>query len=184
MDLSTIDAPRKLRIGPSTLKNAGRGVFATEAIAAGETIERCPVVALEDKRDRARLRKTGLVNYYFLWGPERDHAAICLGWGAVYNHSFEPNARFEKAIDDRRMDFTALRDIEAGEEIFVNYNGDPGNTAPLLMPGVPAEAGGMPAYRTPRIIRGIVRRARLAYRWLAKGTPGVSAFMLATAGSI
>lgn len=161
MQLSSLTASRKICIGVSGMPDAGRGVFAVEKIAAGELIEQCPVVALEDPKDRSRLRKTGLVNYYFLWGEKRDHAAICLGWGAVYNHSFTPNARFEKFIDDRRMDFTALRDIEAGEEILVNYNGDPKNTEPLLIPGIPAEAGGMPAYRTPRVIRGLVRRARL-----------------------
>jgi SET domain-containing protein len=183
MDLSSIDAPQKLRIGPSTLPDAGRGVFATAAIRAGEIIERCPVVALEDKRDRARLRKTGLVNYYFLWGKDRDRAAICLGWGAVYNHSFAPNARFEKAIEDARMDFTALRDIKEGEEILVNYNGDPENTQPLLIPGIPAEAGGMPRYRAPRVVRGVLRRIGLVRRWLAgSGTPA-SAFLLVAAGA-
>ena len=166
--MTRLDAPTKVYIGDSSIVGAGRGVFAKEAIREGELIEACPVVALGDRKDRDRLRKTGLVNYYFLWGQKRDHAAICLGWGAVYNHSFSPNARFEKHLEDSRMDFHALRDIEVGEEISVNYNGDPENTNPLLIPGIPAEAGGMPAYKTPRIIRGIVRRARLAFAWMAE----------------
>lgn len=157
-----LDPPPKIYVDTSDMEGAGRGVYAKEAIAEGELIEQCPVVALEDRKDRDRLRKTGLVNYYFLWGEKRDHAAICLGWGAVYNHSFEPNARFEKMVEDGRMDFFALRDIAPGEEILVNYNGDPQNTAPLLIPGIPAEAGGMPEYKTPRIVRGILRRTRLA----------------------
>lgn len=168
----------KLYVDDSVVTGAGRGVFAKERISKDELIEQCPVVVLEDAKDRDRLRKTGLVNYYFLWGAKRDHAAICLGWGAVYNHSFSPNAMFEKHIEDRRMDFTALRDIDAGEEIFVNYNGDPANTAPLLIPGIPASAGGMPEYTTPKIIRGLMRRARLV---LARFSAPSSMLLLAGA---
>lgn len=162
----------KAEIRDSLLKGAGRGVFATSSIKAGELIERCPVVALTDKKDRDRLRKTGLVNYYFLWGEKRDHAAICLGWGALYNHSFEPNARYEKVMDDFRMDFYALRDIAPGEEILVNYNGAPDDTTPLRIPGIPAEAGGMSPSKTPRVIPGLVRRAKLLARYVS-GSPAI-----------
>lgn len=177
--MTQLSAPSKIYIDDSVIAGAGRGVFAKEAIKEGELIEACPVVALEDRKDRDRLRKTGLVNYYFLWGEKRDHAAICLGWGAVYNHSFSPNARFEKHLEDNRMDFHAIRDIAEGEEIVVNYNGDPRNTSPLLIPGIPAEAGGMPQYKTPRIIRGIMRRIRLALSWFAERPVGSFALALA-----
>jgi hypothetical protein len=156
-----IDPPRMLYVADSKMAKAGRGVFAGEAIPEGTRIEQCPVVYLTDPKDRDRLRKTGLVNYYFLWGGERSFAAICLGWGSVYNHSFEPNARYEKVIDDNRMDFFALRDIAAGEEVTVNYNGTPSDTRRLRIPGIPAEAGGpLPADR-PRIIDAFMRRIRL-----------------------
>lgn len=178
---SRLELPEKIYVADSAMVGAGRGVFAKERIREGECIERCPVIALEDARDRARLRKTGLVNYYFLWGDKRDHAAICLGWGAVYNHSFSPNARYEKVMEDRRMDFFALRDIEPGEEILVNYNGDPANTAPLRIPGIPAEAGGMPASRTPRIVSGLLRRARLLGSLLAGRSSG--ALVLVSCGA-
>lgn len=166
--MSTLSSKAKLSIDTSKTAGAGRGVFAGERILAGSLIEECPVVALEDANDRARLRKTGLVNYYFLWGDKRDHAAICLGWGSVYNHSFEPNARYEKVMEDLRMDFYALRDIEVGEEIFVNYNGAPDNTTPLRIPGIPATEGGMPVSRTPRVVQGLMRRATLLGRWLSE----------------
>lgn len=173
-----IEAPLKVYVEPSKLPGAGRGVFARERILAGELIEQCPVVSLPDPKDRDRLRKTGLVNYYFLWGEGRTRSALCLGWGSVYNHSFEPNARYEKVMEDSRMDFTALRDIEPGEEIFVNYNGAPDDTRPLRMPGIPAEAGGMQLSKTPRIVAGLIRRARLLRRWLFE-RPG-ELLMLAT----
>lgn len=170
--MTHLPAASKIYIDESKTVGAGRGVFAKERILRGECIEQCPVVALLDAKDRNRLRKTGLVNYYFLWGDKRDHAAICLGWGSVYNHSFEPNARYEKVMEDRRMDFYALRDIEAGEEILVNYNGAPDNTAPLRIPGIPESAGGMPVSRTPRIVQAITRRMQLLTRWLSERPSG------------
>lgn len=148
------------------MDGAGRGVFAKERIAEGECIEACPIVALPDPKDRDRLRKTGLVNYYFLWGSDRNRAAICLGWGSVYNHSFSPNARYEKKMSEGRMDFYALRDIAEGEEITVNYNGDPADTTPLRIPGLPPEAGGPQPARMPWLIAGLLRRARLAATYL------------------
>jgi len=166
--MTSLSPAVKIYIDTSKTPDAGRGVFAKERIEKGELIEQCPVVALEDPKDRDRLRKTGLVNYYFLWGETRTYAAICLGWGSVYNHSFEPNARYEKAMEDRRMDFYALRDIEPGEEILVNYNGAPENKTPLRIPGIPSSAGGMPESRTPRIVAGLIRRARLLVRWLSE----------------
>jgi SET domain-containing protein len=182
MTLSPLSLASKIAVDTSSMPGAGRGVFAKERIRAGELIEQCPVVTLADRKDRDRLRKTGLVNYYFLWGEKRDHAAICLGWGAVYNHSFSPNAAYEKVMDDLRMDFTALRDIEPGEEILVNYNGDPDSTKPLLIPGIPAEAGGMPVSSTPRVIRGLLRRARLLGAWFS-GTPASIALVLSLAAA-
>lgn len=178
--MNRLETPEKLYVADSPMEGAGRGVFAKEKIASGERIEQCPVVALTDKRDRDRLRKTGLVNYYFLWGDARDHAAVCLGWGAVYNHSFEPNARYEKVMEDLRMDFFALRDIAPGEEITVNYNGDPDNKTPLRIPGIPAEAGGMPVSRTPRIVSGLLRRARLVLAWFAGRPAGMLMLSVAT----
>jgi uncharacterized protein len=150
-----------LYVAPSTLTGAGRGVFAQHHIPAGTLIESCPVILLNHQKERARLRKTGLVNYYFLWGEDRSLPAICLGWGSVYNHSFTPNARFEKHIEEERMDFYALRDIRADEEITVNYNGNPDDTRRLLIPGIPHEAGGPVPSSMPRLVAGALRRVKL-----------------------
>ena len=170
--MSTLSPKAALYVDSSKTADAGRGVFASERITNGSLIEQCPVVALEDVKDRARLRKTGLVNYYFLWGDKRDRAAICLGWGSVYNHSFTPNARYEKVMEDSRMDFYALRDIEAGEEIVVNYNGAPDNMTPLRIPGIPASAGGMKKSRMPRVVHGLLRRIKRMGQWLSERPTG------------
>lgn len=167
MELAT-----KIYIDQSNMEGAGRGVFARELIREGELIEACPIVTMHDEHDRHRLRKTGLVNYYFLWGAKRNLTAICLGWGSIYNHSFSPNARYEKHIEDERMDFYALRDIQPGEEIFVNYNGVPTDTRRLTIPGIPAAVGGPLPTRYPRPIAGIIRRAKLLALWM-RGTASI-----------
>lgn len=161
-----IELPRKICIAESKMEGAERGVFATSRIEARECIERCPVIALSNQKDRDRLRRTGLVNYYFLWGKGRDHAAICLGWGSIYNHSFSPNAYYVKDMEALRMDFFALRTIEEGEEITVNYNGVATDTRPLRIPGIPEAAGGAPQ-PSSRILAGLLRRGKLMVRKLS-----------------
>ena len=69
----------------------GRGVFARRPFARNDVIEVCPVIALSE-RDADRLYDTGLYDYYFGWGKDGKQAAIALGYGSLYNHSFTPNA--------------------------------------------------------------------------------------------
>lgn len=158
--MSPIEPSEHIYIAASSLPGAGRGVFAKEKIVKGTLIEQCPVVSLENPIDRKYLRKTGLVNYYFLWGDSRNRVAMCLGWGSVYNHSFTPNAQYTKIVEDDRMDFYAIEDIEAGEEITVNYNGNPNDTRRLRIPGVPEEAGGPVSPGLPPVLAGIIRRLK------------------------
>jgi SET domain-containing protein len=99
----------------------GRGVFANRAFAAGETIEICPVIPLPAE-DVAKLDQTYLYNYYFGWGPDNQGAAIALGYGSLYNHSYTPNAVYRKNLADDTVQFVALTPIAPGEEIFVKYN--------------------------------------------------------------
>ena len=99
----------------------GRGVIALHPIARGERIERAPVIELTP-HERAALGTTRLARYYFEWGPDSSHAAIVLGYGSLYNHSFEPNAEYGFHEQELAIDYIALRDIASGEEITINYN--------------------------------------------------------------
>src|SRR6185295_1572820 len=99
----------------------GRGVVARRLFSAGELIERPPVIVIS--ADEAPLiRDTRLAHYYFEWGEDCRQAAIALGYGSLYNHSYAPNARYEFREDEDCLEFIALRDIEPGEEITINYN--------------------------------------------------------------
>ncbi len=111
-----------LYVAPSKL--SGRGVFSTEPIPAGSIIEICPAIVLTPDQVKP-LQKTDLYDYYFQWGHDEKSCAIVLGYGSLYNHSFTPNARYYTEFDSETLEVIALKDIEAGEEITFNYNGEP-----------------------------------------------------------
>ena len=108
------------------VRGKGRGVFARRSIEAGEVIETCPVLVLpaESVEDAS----AGIGGYVFEWG--RGKLALALGYGSLYNHSYRPNARYVDLAGRTKL-FTALRDIGRGEEITVNYNGEPGDKTPV-----------------------------------------------------
>jgi hypothetical protein len=111
------------------VKGKGRGVFARRPILTGEVIERAPVLVLP--------AGGGPGDDCFEWGE--GTWALALGYGSLYNHSYEPNARYED-VGGRTKCFVALRDIAAGEEITVNYNGDPGDRSPVWFEVIEGEA--------------------------------------------
>jgi SET domain-containing protein len=117
----------------AAIAGKGRGVLAGRRFAAGEVIERAPVIVVP-ARERPLLEKTALFDYRFAWGEREEDAAIALGFGSLYNHSFRPNARFWRFYEEREIEFTALCDIEPGEEITVNYNGAPDDAAAVWFP--------------------------------------------------
>ena len=66
-------------------------------------------------------------DYVFFW--DHHEAAIALGYGSIYNHSNDPNAKWCPSfafVSNRkkpdRIEFVTLKDIEAGEQIFTHYN--------------------------------------------------------------
>jgi SET domain-containing protein len=108
------------------VRGKGRGVFARRPIGAGEVIETCPVLVLP--AGSVEDGSAGIDRYVFEWGGGK--LALALGYGSLYNHSYRPNARYVDLAGRTKL-FTALRDIAAGEEITVNYNGEPGDETPV-----------------------------------------------------
>jgi SET domain-containing protein len=109
------------RVCVRKVKGKGRGVFARRAIKKGDVIEHVPVVVIPIKNLVGGRKNPVLNKYFYAWG--RDTVAVSLGYGSLYNHSYVPNARYEHGR--LSLTYRALRDIEPGEEICVNYNGDP-----------------------------------------------------------
>jgi SET domain-containing protein len=108
----------------------GRGVFACRDFAPGELIERTPILLIPPG-DWPSVAPTMLADYVFNFGPEKDHAALALGLGSLYNHSYAPNARYFKDWERREIRFVAVRAIRPDEEITVNYNGVPDDLRPV-----------------------------------------------------
>jgi len=102
----------------------GRGVFAARDFKKNETIETCHMIVLS-RKERSAIRPTKLDNYYYDWGAGERGGAIALGFGSLYNHSYSPNAVFKKDFKKNILSFVAIKPIKKGEEIMVNYNGDP-----------------------------------------------------------
>ncbi|MEM8907165.1 MAG: SET domain-containing protein [Bacteroidota bacterium] len=117
-----------LYLAPSDLHH--RGVFSAESLAADNVIEICPVIILSEK-DRKLIHQTHLHDFYFTWGEEDRGAAIALGYGSLYNHSYTPNARFLVDLEMATISIHSIQAIAAGEEITINYNGDPTDQSPL-----------------------------------------------------
>jgi SET domain-containing protein len=108
------------------VRGKGRGVFARRPIEADEVIETCPVLVLP--AGSVEDSSAGIGGYVFEWGHGK--LALALGYGSLYNHSYRPNARYTDLAGRTKL-FTAIRDIAAGEEITVNYNGEPEDQTPV-----------------------------------------------------
>ena len=101
----------------------GRGVFTSSDIEAGTVVEISPVIVMNDE-DRKLLDKTLLHDYIFEWGNSIKQCCMALGYVALYNHSYQSNCEYEMDFENELISIKAVRDIKAGEELFINYNGD------------------------------------------------------------
>lgn len=99
-----------------------RCVHTVDSIKSGEIIELCPVIII-GKEDTKKLHETHLHDYYFVWDIDLGTSAIALGYGSLYNHSEQPNADFELVPEEQSIRFLAVKDIEAGGEITIDYLG-------------------------------------------------------------
>ena len=106
-----------------TVTRKGRGVFTLDAIVAGTLVEESHMaVGYMGKGCDA------LSLYTFNWsslinkGSSSIHQhAMALGNGSLYNHARPPNMTYAVDQAKRTMRFVATRDIEAGEELTIDY---------------------------------------------------------------
>ena len=110
------------------VKGKGRGVFARKPIRKGEVIEKVPKMLLSPDMIVDGMQNPNLAKIYFI--HDRKTLCVCLGYGSIYNHSYQPNAIYEDG-PAATMIFRALRNIDQDEEICINYNGDPVDEGPV-----------------------------------------------------
>ncbi len=111
------------KIALQKISGKGRGAVAATAIAAGDILERSPVLPLALKDSEC----PGLNDYSLAWGEDvpgfqkGKECAIGLGYLSLYNHSEAPNVTFDHHYDDNEISVLARRDIAAGEELTIDY---------------------------------------------------------------
>ena len=101
----------------------GRGVFTAEPLNKGTIIEVSPVIVM-NKEDRKLLDRTLLHDYIFEWGENKDQCCMALGYLPIYNHKYKSNCEYEMNFAEALISIKTMRYIKAGEELFINYNGD------------------------------------------------------------
>lgn len=101
----------------------GRGVFTSIALKADTEVEESPVIVMT-KEDRIHLDKTLLHDYIFEWGPQQEECCMALGLVPIYNHSYESNCDYFMDFEAQTIMIRTVKDIAAGEELTINYNGD------------------------------------------------------------
>ena len=101
----------------------GRGVFVTRTFARGELLATCPTLELSPA-DCRRLDGTALHNHYFT-SADVAGGLLALGLLTLVNHATPPNADWDYRQDPDAgwlADLRAAREIEAGEEVTIDYN--------------------------------------------------------------
>jgi len=111
----------------------GLGVFARESFRPGDIIETAPVILL-DSSERDQLRATKLFGYYFLVENDATPVALGLGYSSLYNHAYSANTTYTVLLKDGLIVIKACKDIHAGEELTLNYNGTPDDVTPVYFP--------------------------------------------------
>ncbi|WP_409370231.1 SET domain-containing protein [Lysinibacillus sp. 38-6] len=114
----------EIKTSPLSDGEFNRGVFATCDIPKGTLLHEAPVISYPNEQHQY-IEQTLLADYAFEYGI--GQSAILLGYGMLFNHSYEPNATYEINFRNQTFDFFAYKDIKAGEEICINYNGEVDN---------------------------------------------------------
>ena len=102
-------------VGPSTIRGAGRGLFARVPLPAGTRLEAIGVLV---RSGSASDRYTSFADEYkFRVGND---LLIACGAAAMANHSSQPN--LAKVVDGEALFLELLRDVDAGEELCLAYS--------------------------------------------------------------
>jgi hypothetical protein len=113
----------------------GYGVFTTHFIPADTTIEECHHLRI-NKEDCSGI----IDDYVYGLAPgdkDSDKESECyslpLGWGSIFNHADQHNTEYWHDKDRDLIIFYTIKDVTAGEQLFINY-GEPWWETRDLMP--------------------------------------------------
>lgn len=104
------------------LPGRGRCVFAARDVAKGELLIADHIILVPgDQSDFTD--QTSVGRYVFQWN-EDDDLCVVLGVGSLINHGLPENVSLVSNYKDQTMEFYALKDIKAGEELCYDYGHD------------------------------------------------------------
>ncbi len=122
-----VDLPRYFidaRVQVRMTENMGKGCFALEDIEKNTVVESAPVILVHNDTFSSLNEINGgthkLSEYPFGWGRD-GMVAFALGYGGIYNHKVEANLSWRPNYENEALQYTAVRDIKAGEELFIRY---------------------------------------------------------------
>lgn len=95
----------------------GRAIFANKRFKVGDVIEVAPILKFKYIPENQLYED----EYSFEWNDE--YWCIALGYGSLYNHSYNANAKFVRDFSNETISFIAVKQISALEEITINYGG-------------------------------------------------------------
>lgn len=103
----------------------GRGLYAQLDLKEGKLLFTAELLVLS-QNDTVKVNETDLKYYTFKYNDTQD--CLVLGDGEIFNHSDQPNMGY-KLLDwgdtgRQVMAFYILRDIPAGEQLFIDYSSD------------------------------------------------------------
>ncbi|MFN2438760.1 MAG: SET domain-containing protein [Chitinophagaceae bacterium] len=104
-------------------KNKGRGVLANKRIPVKTVVEIAPVIVMKPT-ERKLLDLTLLHDYIFEWGDDKHECCVALGYISLYNHAYQSNCEYEMNFKEHIITVRTVKDVKAGEELCINYNGD------------------------------------------------------------
>lgn len=97
----------------------GRCVIAARDIAKGARVLADPVIFVPGQESEFTDR-TVVGRYIFQWNEE-DDLCVVLGLGSLINHGLPENVALVSNYGDLTMEFYAIADIKAGEELVYDY---------------------------------------------------------------
>ena len=102
-------------------KDMGWGVFASEKIIKGDSIDVNYCIEIKDNNPKL------FYDYAFMCPRKKKDVndisfrVIPLGLGSVINHSSDPNADWKDGEHKWTLEWYAIKDIEKDEQIFTDY---------------------------------------------------------------
>lgn len=110
---AAVRSARNIGYGKSSV--SGRGVYATDDITKGDVVEEAPYIQV----DKESIKGSPLMDYVFK--IDDTTYAVALGYASLFNHRNQPNVDWKIDTVDQVIRFTALTDLNSGDELYISY---------------------------------------------------------------